>query len=314
MNTKNDYNRTGTFIGVSGIGKTTLLTAMYREMKEKLKDIPGVTCKPTGDSAQILRENYQQIESIFEQDVFQAEVLQGTSEPTWFNIEINANGKSINVGILDYPGGMLGNENKDEEIKIKNWINESSFVIVPIDAALIMEAENAIQSAKAKKIHQLEFVRELLLEWCGKRQGNGLLIFAPLKCETYFNDNPKIKNREDRSKELKRKINKFFSELNEKTYKYKNLEIKYIPVDTLGSVLVKNVDWNDTRCSFMMDREAGGRYMPLGGLELLSAILNFNLNEEKGSFWKWFFGINKKLDKAIEKLKKIEIQRLVDWS
>ncbi len=315
-------NCKGTFIGSSGIGKTTLLTAMYREMKDALNEEMGITCAPDpkSEGAQILYENYEQIQSIFEYAEFDADVLKGTSESTYFNIQITANNTNLNVAILDYPGGDLGKNDA-----IDDWIAQSSFLIVPLDATLLMEAGNAQQSAKTKKAHNITKIKEIIVKWTNnllEKKENGLLIFAPLKCETYFNDNPEIPNRHKNEKEkgnmLKKKINKLFAkdvlaQTNHFMKISKTLEIKYIPIDTLGSVFVKGVDWEEVRSSFMIDREAGARYMPSGGKELLVEILKFNMEKRK-SLLGFFTGRNKKLNNAIKKLQQEPTKRLTDWT
>ena len=194
-------------IGPSRVGKTSIIAALLDEAKTFLAK-SGVSITPfveedgTSSTKERIRSTILDIEAGLDFCSFEPTGI-GTAEPFIFDLVMSLdqdeekNKGQLRLAILDYPGGWLkdappGDMGQKTWEKCQKWLRDSSVIIVPIDATLVMEADNKDRAKAARELLQVWEVEELLGEWAKGRwnqRESGLLLLVPVKCETYFNDN-----------------------------------------------------------------------------------------------------------------------------
>ena len=284
-------------IGPSRVGKTSIIAALLDEAQVALAGTP-VSIKPFVDSdgnsptKDRIRNTILDIKAGLDFSSFQPTGM-GTADPFIFDLVMTIAGGNeeknqaqLRFTILDYPGGWLekppqGDIGQQTWGKCKKCIEESSVIIVPIDANLIMEVNNQETRKASLELLEVEEVKDLVRDWAKGRitmGESGLLLLVPVKCETYFNDNG---GDNDKSEELYKSICNFYSDvikaveqemsvkeeepeeipqstdfigkfkkdmskvLISKPSKPPSYSIEYHPVDTIGCIELANANWEE---------------------------------------------------------------------
>ncbi len=347
-------------IGPTRVGKTSIIATLLDQAQKSLAQT-GVSIKPfeekdeNGNLISETKARINQTTSVIEAGLKFCEFAptgRGTSEPFIFDLVMtitrqNQQNKQsqLRLAILDYPGGYLTNPTGQWE-DCRTWIHDSSIIIVPIDSNLVMEADSSSRYQTSQTLLEVQQVKELVRDWAKTRWDkgeSGLLLFVPVKCETYFNDNG---GREDKSEQLYEEIHDFYAEvidaakqemagetqptsesngwgnLLSKMFNPKNptYSIEYHPVDTIGCIELKNARWEQDEdeelsleCEYMVRNPSTSRPKrnPLGADGILFSICKQMVENRQNSrifrrFWDWLGGRNKLLAEAINKLSEQE--------
>ena len=304
--------------GKSGVGKTSIISALWNETKQLLYD-SALKISPYDDNTLAgLHENLDRLQGSFYAGTFNHKALPGNTDEYHYALMLTTSGNSSGVqawtgfsrevfeageptllfGFKDYPGGWSDPRERSKSTTYKEkweqylqWITASSVLIVPVDATLLMEAKTDEQKARVPTLLGFATLKEEVLDrWVKARVASelpGLLVFAPLRCETYFADNG---GSSDRSEELLSQFYRLYSEhvaLVTKEDALKRIQIEYHPIDTVGAVQVTNASWPDDHepaikvPEFRYQVRSPARYSPYGGIELLSALCRHMLK-----YWK----------------------------
>lgn len=353
-------------IGPSRVGKTSIIAALLEEAKatfakSRVSITPFFDEDGTSLTDDRITNTIYDIESGLDVCSFEP-TGSGTADPFIFDLVMmiadekeDENKIQLHLAILDYPGGWLknikseqGNLSQHTLKKCKEWIKDSSVIIVPIDANLIMEADNNERRTAARKLLQIYDVKDLIEDWSKERlfkQESGLLLFVPVKCESYFNDNGGDHNK---SQELYERYEKFYGEVLETAKKvmsenedkkaevsqsgvFKAIKrrllnpktatftIEYHPIDTIGCIEVENAEWKDRdgklslECQYLVRNVGNSRpkRKPLGTIGLLNSICKQIVqNRQNKDFFSRLWDIllenDKLLANAIDELSKQE--------
>lgn len=347
-------------IGPSRVGKTSIIAALLDEAKAALAQTqvsiaPFESEDGVSPTKERIISTIAEIEAGLDHLTF-APVGTGTADPFIFDLVMKIASRKydnlaaqLRLAILDYPGGWLKEPPKGEIgqktwAKCKEWILDSSVLIVPIDAALMMEANNKDRAAAARQLLQVYEVEELVRDWAKERWSKGasaLLLFAPVKCETYFSDD----GGKNQSQALYEKFSKFYSkaidaakqEMSEnileeqethsrlgiiKKLKKKlsvplpTYNIEYHPIDTIGCVEIYNAQWIDTSGKLSLNCEYRIREpisdnrpqrKPLGTIGLLISISKQIVENRQNSHffiraWDWLNANDNLLAEGIKQL------------
>jgi len=342
-------------IGPSRVGKSSMLASLLEEAKTVFAQ-SLVSIEPFVDEDGIsltkdrIKNTINNIVSGLDYSTFDPGYGIGTADPFIFDlvIKISAEEKQKNksaqlrLAILDYPGGWLKEpQNADQKIwkKCEQWIKDSSVIIVPIDSNLIMEADNKEKTKASRELLQVLEVEKLVRDWAKGRwlkQESGLLLFLPVKCETYFDDNGGIYNK---SQELYQRMHQFYgdvieaaqqemSEKNEDNQettqdsflkrmvtKTSSYTIEYHPVDTIGCIELANANWEEKNgklsldCQYLVRNPSNyiPKRKPLGNIGVLNSICKHMVENRRNSgmfrkFWDKLSGNDKLLTDAINRL------------
>ncbi len=317
-------------VGPSRVGKTSIIAALLDEAKAALAQTqisiaPFENEDGVSPTKERIINTITDIEAGLDFLTFEPTGM-GTADPFIFDLVMKIASKKydkktaqLRLAILDYPGGWLKEPPKGDIghktwEKCREWILDSSVIIVPIDAALMMEADNKGRSVAARQLLQVYEVEKLVRDWAKERWSKGasaLLLFVPVKCETYFNDD----GEKNQSQALYEKFDQFYAkvieaakqEMSEKEVgepetssssgirgKFEKIRklgksfvtpptytIEYHPIDTIGCIEIFNAEWINTdeklslNCQYRVrDPISGNRPKrnPSGTIGLLNSI------------------------------------------
>lgn len=235
-------------VGPTRVGKTSLITAVLSDGQRLLKGTP-VTMRADGTPTERrIAQQHKQLAGSLHAGEFNPGALRGTQE--WFEFDLlldpGVDGAGIRLKILDYPGEWLNPDTRrgrePEWEQCKQFIRECSVLIVPIDAAVLMEASLAAHRQAWPYILTTWEVQQVVMEWAAGRAANpdepAMLLLCPVKCETYFDDNGG-RRREDA--ELLERVKKVYAETIATVPRHGSTA--YLPVDTIGCVELMDSRW-----------------------------------------------------------------------
>lgn len=288
-------------VGPSKAGKTSLMTAIYKDVSSRLQgNSHGIDYFPEDSATKIAIDR-----AVAEfaaccaasDDVFAVPKLAGTETVSnykfAFTIPVQEGLQQLKINIMDYPGGMLDTTMFAE--KVQPHLIGSSALLVPIPADILMEWKKNVgkNTNRAKTITmaahymlEVENVVKVVKNWANRRaqqNESSLLIFVPIRCEAYFNDNG---GTEDKSEELHAAVQKLYlDELELDANEKKLIQIETHAVDTYGVVELRDVAIETSNggpylVSIFRKRLRGkNKLMIKGAFEILSTIINFSLNK-----------------------------------
>lgn len=281
-------------VGPSRVGKTSLTTAILDNAQELLRGTP-VIIKAAGQKTEkkILQHRNEMRGSIAAGE-FNPGGLGGTQEPFIFEFQISVGEHAVHFGYLDFPGGWLTDraDNREEAWEeCLAWFRESQALVIPIDAAILMEATRPKQKRAAPSILGVAQVEQVAMEWATYRNSEenkpALLVLAPVKCEAYFDDNG---GRFDKSEELFFEVQRTYRPVldtvrGELERGSNRLQILYAPVDTYGCVEFTKPYWSEADVPGGFEFSADyrirdqGRVQPLGAADIMSSVCRTVLSE-----------------------------------
>ena len=246
-------------VGPSRVGKTSLIAALLANAEKYLEGSP-VTLKPTSLATEKRLSHHQRE---LEGSILAGEIesklggLSGTQEANVFELKLSTIADSslgMNIHLLDFPGGWIDPGKRTKELseewdKCKKWIGESSILMIPIDATILMESETSKHRASIPTILGTPEVKSVVKEWAKARREHAhkdpaLLILCPVKCETYFNDNGGMRNA---SRKLLDEVRSVYQGIIDVAIAEEPAcRIMYCPIDTLGCVEVKSARWQES--------------------------------------------------------------------
>ena len=170
-------------LGARGVGKTTVLTAIFDETNgsKGLSSTSKIVFSPKDETRQILSKRKKELLGVFdEKKVFSNAGIKATSGASPYYFEFGMLGKTpcVDLNITDFPGEFLYT---DKEFVNKS-LAESSAIMIAIDTPYLMEDNGKYNDAK----NQISLIYEYLKENLKEVTESKLIMFVPLKCEKYF--------------------------------------------------------------------------------------------------------------------------------
>lgn len=281
-----------TMLGASGVGKTTLLLAMYEQLHLIAQDI-GFDLIPDEETKGILDQYLEQLKSLeYEMKANERDKgVRGTraaagpdSLPKYIFDLVNEKTK-IRLIFRDYPGGYLTSNDNQEREFVKRLIQDSHGVIITIDTPAMLEpkkenfqdrrnwdiANNGGRWHEAR--NQPEEVLDLFKGACANRLDPKIVILAPVKCETY------VQTPESCDKLIKYIKEKYAPLLAFLQGRSENIAVITAPVKTVGCLHFWKCEIQEfTRPRFWFHKTSiDAVYAPENGDELLRYLLSFVL-------------------------------------
>lgn len=259
--------------GPARVGKTTLLTAVLSDTEDMLATTP-VSVIPKERTAARIRQQKRDLRRAIEAEEFNAAALGGTQSMSEYDITLRPDGDfgvEIPFRILDYPGMWLNPDRRAESTEaVRNWprfeehIKNSIMLLLPIDAAVLMEAVTPAQKSAVTDLLGLVDVEAIARQWAkarGQRPDEpAVVVLAPIKCEKYFSDNGYPGNGDSRLRaQVAEKYHEALRIIREETAG-RELRTVYVPIDTYGCVHLMEVEWPDLGADGPGHLEFVGRY------------------------------------------------------
>jgi hypothetical protein len=236
-------------MGPTRAGKTTLLTAILADGR---KSFTGTTVRIGAADTQTearIQKNDDELSGSLSAGEFRPESLRGTTEIQRFSILVSpgVQGEGVQFEFLDFPGRDLDPMTRDPErwSRVREFLTGTTALLVPVDATVFMEASETRHRQQVHRVLRRAAVRDAIQEWAKERQDYenepALVIFAPVKCESYFSDNGGY---HDASRELFTRFRETYEEVIEIAKdELRHVRVAYVPVDSLGCVEVESVRW-----------------------------------------------------------------------
>jgi GTPase SAR1 family protein len=241
-------------VGPTRVGKTSLISAILRDSQDLLAGT-SVEVQPVDTATAGRLSLYRRaLNGSLAAGQFVPDAMKTTQEPFVFLLNMFAGDREsgLKMAILDYPGGWLDPTLRPETREsdwqdCREFMSRSTVLIVPIDAAVVMEAAEPRELAAVPAILTTDDVVEVARSWATRRNEvhdhePGLLVLAPLKCESYFADNGGLR---DESEALEHAVRQTYGDLIRTVRKEApQVRIMYSPVDTIGCVELVSADWH----------------------------------------------------------------------
>jgi hypothetical protein len=269
-----------TMLGPSGVGKTTLLTAMYEQFESNI-GLTDLELTPDDESSAILQDRLVELKSML--DVFEARDrrgIMGTEAPAGpdslrsFVFSIGKKGRtpSLELHFRDYPGGYHGTKASPREKEfVKNLLQNSVAVLIAIDAPALMEQRGKFH----ERINRPQQIKDLIKQAYQDLNSPRLVIFAPVKCEKY------LKNSQSTKALVNNVRQGYASLLNHFNSEQLSPWITSVitPVQTVGSVVFSRleVDSNNLPHFYFRKVRHDAQYGPQDSEQPLRYLLRFML-------------------------------------
>ena len=276
-----------TMLGSTGVGKTSLLTAMYEQFATNIGKT-DLQLTPDDESSAILQERLIELKSLLDDFEARGGVNATAGEPTdlrSFIFGLGRRGKppSLQLRFRDYPGGYhLTKATPDKRQFIKDLLDECVAVIVAIDAPALME----LRGKWNELINRPQQITDIFRTAYQDIESPRLVIFAPVRCEKYMQT-------ERSSLELVRRIKDeyqgLFDLFGSETL-LPNVVAVITPVQTVGSVVFSRIE-NKAGVPYFRFRKIGhdARYSPKDSEQPLRYLLRFLLKLHLTNNRNWGF-------------------------
>ncbi|MBD1804633.1 hypothetical protein H6F98_03975 [Microcoleus sp. FACHB-SPT15] len=269
-------------LGARGVGKTSLLTAMYEQFESTIGQT-NLQLTPDLKSAAILQERLGELKSLT--DDFEATGgIVGTNDPRSFIFDLGRKGTkpSLRLHFQDFPGTYLSIQaNPKEREFVKNLLTESVAVLVAVDAPALMEADGKWH----EKINRPQQITQLFRSVYQDLKSPRLVILAPVRCEKYMQDatsaNALLKRIKDKYANL---LNLFSSDA-----LLPWVVSVVTPIQTVGTVVFSHIEVaNGTPHFYFRKTSHDAEYSPRNSEQPLRYLLRFALKIQiESRNWNW---------------------------
>ena len=259
-------------LGARGVGKTSLLTAMCEQFDNTIGQA-NLQLTPDLESAALLGERLAELKSLL--DDFEAKGGIGATEtPRSFVFSLGRKGgkPSLQLHFRDYPGDYLNADANSKNRKfVKELITECAAVLIVIDAPALMEADGKWHHTINRPQQITNLFKSVYFDLTSPR----LVIFAPVRCEKYLQD-------EKSAAALLRRVKDGYANLLDlfKSDLLRPWIVSVVtPVQTVGSVVFSWIDVVDkTPCFHFRKTSHDAEYCPQDSEQPLRYLLRFLLN------------------------------------
>ena len=254
-------------LGPTGVGKTSLLAAMYDQFDNVSQDLQ---LEAKEDNKSELETRLKELKSLVNcSSIKLTDGVSGTKgAPRSFKFEFGQTGTApaLEINFQDYSGLWL-TENDNNKNTVKDLIRESVAVLIPINTPPLMERGGKYHEEFNQPTQLNELFKTLYKDLDSPR----LVILAPVKCEKYMKNPPELfrKVREGYQKML----NQFASEK-----LLPKVAVVIAPVQTVGSVVFSRVEELDNQPIFYFRKaQPSDPYQPKNTEVPLRYLLRFLL-------------------------------------
>lgn len=272
-------------VGASGSGKTSLMTAMFEDMRRHLvanEDTRGVVKIQHADVAtkNAVAEAQRRFATCVRLERFIAWERSAKCASFGFRVRFLKDGleKTFDFRIMDYPGGLLSDTERFAKECLPH-IRRSAVLFVPVDAVALLawfdakSTDTALASAILGKL-EIDRCVSVIETWAREgAAGNRSLYFVPVKTESFYRDNPHATTpRED---DIEVAVRELFANRLSAICKERDVVVEIRPVDTYGCVALDEVHWNSEQSVLEETfRVTNGKILvPRGAVDLFSSVL-----------------------------------------
>jgi len=236
-------------MGPTRVGKTTLLTAILTDARKAFAGTKVSVVAANSETEKRIQHNADELRGTLLAGEFKPGMLRGTQTVQEFQMKVSPGvaGEGVLVEFLDFPGRLLHPTLRNEEqwATVQEFLEESTALLLPVDATVLMETFGPQHLHEVPRILRIGAVEEAIRYWAKYRQDvptePALIVFAPVKVESYFADNGGDR---DLSAQLLARFREVYADvINAARAELPHVRMAYVPVDSLGCVEVESVEW-----------------------------------------------------------------------
>ncbi len=299
-------------LGPSAVGKTSTLTVMHKSFRDKIVKT-DFKVLIDDESYAIMKQHEEELNNLVKNNFDVPDNgLPSTEDPKNLNFILTRekwrSRDSLGVEFLDVPGGWLQHDQSSANYQTYfNQVKNSGAVIIPIDSLALMEEEGKYHQEKNDPQSVTKMIATAYEDL--PKDEKRLVLFIPVKCETYVKTEPN-------QKRLGEEVKKGYAELINKVLRPKgNVAVVITPVQTVGCVVCggAKIDldtgewkgWNLNKIKVEAEMETLWEDQPLRYL-LRFLIHQFMKKREGGIFGKinTLLGANSDLHDALKRFAK----------
>lgn len=171
-------------LGGKGTGKSSVLTALYKNMNESLQGT-NLYVVPEEATISLLNNKYEELLHMFDYADMEGSIppagIAGDSEVSLYRFKFGMKGTdvSMNIEIKDFPGEKV----EDAPEMVQGFIEESNAILIAVDTPHLLEENGAFNEGKNCCQIITTFINGYLEQHPDEHK---LLLFVPLKCEKYY--------------------------------------------------------------------------------------------------------------------------------
>lgn len=269
-----------TMLGASGVGKTTLLTSMYEQFEATSRQA-NLQLIPDIETAATLKRYLAQLKTLtyeFKADERQ-KGIRGTlatagpeSLPSYsFDLGRQDQKQFLRLLFRDYPGGYILPTDIAGRRFVQKMLKECAAVIVAIDTPALMELNGRWHEVRNKPDEILSLFKTAYQ----KLEEPKLVIFAPVKCETYVQNEASAHLLIKRIQQKYAPLLEFFQEPGRSD----KIAVVTAPVQTVGCVVFLKIEVENLNQPRFYFRKTSfdAKYSPKDSEQLLRYLLRFLL-------------------------------------
>jgi len=268
-------------LGPSGVGKTTLLATMYKELgrtvyhhekeAEHLKSLSSFDITAHQNTGNALDEDYEKLKTLLKQPSFTPlnSPLRGTQGiiKHKFNMSFNQQ-KLFDLVFYDIKGGLLHTDDSNPDFTtFKAKLAQSYIIMNVIDGAALMNSFTKHRETLHDDVNKPTKIRDLL-KFVLDSGRPCIVLFVVNKCETWFHEAQKLRDSfEERHREV---INLIRTR--------DKVAGMYIPVKTLGCVQFSRFEGEGKEEQMVFTRNYEADFKPEDVDQPLRHALSFALS------------------------------------
>lgn len=236
-------------MGPTRVGKTTLLTAMLTAARQAVAGTKVSIVPADPETEKRIQVNADELKGTLLAREFRPGQLRGTLQVQNFQMVVSPGvaGEGVLLEFLDFPGQLMHPTLRDQSqwADVQEFLEDSTALLIPVDATVLMEAFEPEHFREIPRILRIEAVEEAIRYWAKYRQDAphepALIVFAPVKCESYFADNGGSR---DFSADLFALFRDVYADvIDAARSELPHVRMAYVPVDSLGCVEVELAEW-----------------------------------------------------------------------
>lgn len=286
-------------VGPRGVGKTSLLAAMYRELDAELEKLHCTLVTSPGPTQEHILSRQQELENIAvgggKITVNAADGVDGTAEQReyTFHLDVSHGGDpELVLRFVDLPGGWYtgqGNFGQADEL-----LGNAHVSLLAVDATALVEG--ASQSGPGKYHNQInapKHIREAYKRALSRLNEDHVVVLTLIRAETYLQKNP------NREAELFQRAQEAYCDLASSLAQNRisQVPIYACAVETVGSLIFNRFSEINGAPVAEFYRQQGRGYSPSRCAEPLRLALRFGLQKamdeafkdiaKKRTFFNW---------------------------
>ena len=171
-------------LGGKGTGKSSILTALYKNMGESIQGT-NLYILPEDATISLLNNKHNELLHMFDNANVNGSIppagIAGDSEVSLYKFKFGMKDTnvSMNIEIKDFPGEKV----EDSPKMVQSFIEESNAILIAIDTPHLMEEKGEFNEAK----NCCQIITNFIIKYLEQHpEEHKLILFVPLKCEKYF--------------------------------------------------------------------------------------------------------------------------------